>query len=108
MKNKPKTCQYCGEELVLEEDYSFEIIDENKSQFDLANARKRFFYLCKNCQFTVGEVKQDKVEWVSKEEAFRRKKEIYETVYKKYELEEKLKGIIPKWFNDLREKEKNQ
>lgn len=76
MKNKPKTCQYCGEELVLEIDYSFVIIDENKSHFDLKNTRKRCFYNCNNCGFTVGEVKQDKIDWVSKEEAFRRKKYI--------------------------------
>ena len=102
MNNKPKICPYCNEELGIEKEYSLEIIDKDKSHFDLKNTKKEIFYVCKNCQLTVGEIKQDKVDWVSKEEALKRKKIIYENVYKKYELDEKLKNIIPKWFDDVR------
>lgn len=76
MKNKPNNCPYCNEYLVLKLDYCYEVIDKNKSHFDLKNTRKRFFYTCNNCGFTVGELKQDKIDWVSKEEASRRKKYI--------------------------------
>lgn len=69
MKNKPQICPYCNESLLLEHDYSFEIVDKNKSHFDLKNTRKRFFYICQKCQFTVGEINEDKVNWVSQEEA---------------------------------------
>ena len=102
MIDKPEICPYCNEKLGIEKEYSLEIIDKDKSNFDLKNTKYRYFYNCKNCNFTVGEIKQDKVEWVSNEEAFRRKKIIYEKVYKKYELDEKLKNIIPKWFDDVR------
>ena len=78
MKNKPLICPYCNEKLVLEHDYSFEIVDKNKSHFDLKNTRKRFFYICQKCQYTVGEIKEDKVEWVSQEEANKRLKLIEE------------------------------
>ena len=74
MENKPQICPYCNESLILEHDYSFEIVDKNKSHFDLKNTNKRFFYICQKCQSTVGEIKEDKVEWVSKKEAIRRKK----------------------------------
>ena len=76
MKNKPNNCPYCNEYLVLKLDYCYEVIDKDKPNFDLKNTRKRFFYICNNCGLTVGEVKQDKIDWVSKEEAFRRKKYI--------------------------------
>ena len=102
MNNKPEICPYCNEELGIEKEYSLEIIDKDKSGFDLKNTKYMCFYNCKNCNFTVGEIKQDKIEWVLKEEALKRKKIIYETVYKKYELDEKLKKIIPKWFDDIR------
>ena len=107
MNNKPKICPYCNEELELLQDYYWKIIDKNKSHFDLKNARRQFFYICKYCEQTVGNINEDKVDWVSKEEAFIRKKTIYENVYKKFELDENLKKIIPKWFNDVKEKYKN-
>ena len=78
MKNKPSICPYCNEKLVLEHDYSFEIVDKNKSHLDLRNTRKRFFYICQKCQHTVGEIKEDKVEWVSQQEAKERLKWIEE------------------------------
>lgn len=76
MKNKPNNCPYCNEYLVLKLDYCYEVIDKDKPNFDLKNTRKRCFYICNNCGFTVGEVKQDKIDWISKEEAFRREKYI--------------------------------
>lgn len=78
MENKPKICPYCNESLIIEKDYSFEIVDKNKSNFDLKNTRKRFFYICQKCQNTVGEIKEDKVEWVSQQEAKERLKWIEE------------------------------
>ena len=84
MKNKPNNCPYCNEYLVLKLDYCYEVIEIDKPNFDLKNMRKRFFYICKNCQFTVGEIKQDKVEWISKEEALKRKKCMGDNKMNKY------------------------
>ena len=67
---KPKTCPYCNEELTVEEDYCYVPVDETKLNFDLKNMKPKFFYKCKNCSCTVGNIDNGEVRWVSKEEAY--------------------------------------
>ena len=100
MENKPQICPYCNESLVIEKDYSFEIVEKNKSHFDLKNTRKRFFYICQKCQSTVGEIKEDKVEWVSQEEANKRLKWIEEN--RTIQIKNDKQKMKDKLFKNLR------